>query len=417
MYQLINAVIRPYDSSRPISTVIVNDLNIRSLIVSNKECYLILTNDVLDGEHVLNIKDVIEDVFKKDPDLTVDQWLSTLGNKSLPTSINELRIEEGRVRSVDAFQAGYNISPSSGRRMMDDDNLIQEDLVDLAIYKDDFNHIELGKSMLTSVGGYLHLTDYDDMGIYVKQGNLTANKYTSLKTNLISFAGVGGLELVPLSECNKIASDGVFKFNGVDIVSPSSLSNKTVYLSIAGHLMTKVDDYKISGDKTINLNISNLLLLEKYVLMRDILDTTSIDLLVDRGAKDILLKEDFKSDEVIDAFLNLSQSFIIIVDNSSVTTELVRVEEAGPIGKYFIYGSPSKLIVTGDMRLPPKYTTLEDKCHVLSTSIENGLVPNYYQIRSSLEEEVFINHLLDNRNRVKTPIYDLNITSTKLILD
>ncbi len=114
---------------------------------------------------------------------TFREWLDSLGNKSLPLQDGRYIIQKGKVQWDDAVRAGFKMYPIGDTASIDADiplrsrsnillkkrELLEETNTNkrLTFYKG------MGDKCLISVGGYFHMTDYDDKGLYIVDGMKT----------------------------------------------------------------------------------------------------------------------------------------------------------------------------------------------------------------------------------------------------
>lgn len=86
MYSCVRGLIRANGVNERLVSVNVNGMAVRTLAAEYSYAVLILTNPAITHEVSLDIRDVALLIYKLNPDTTIDQWLSSIGDTSLPTS-------------------------------------------------------------------------------------------------------------------------------------------------------------------------------------------------------------------------------------------------------------------------------------------------------------------------------------------
>src|SRR5690606_2163635 len=101
------------------------------------------------------------------------------------------------------------------------------------------------------------------------------------------------------------------------ITTTASLTNKTVWASIGGQLLYLNNYLKDLGDRTVSIDWPKLNIHLKYLVAKRYIDLSTVDAVlgIDETSPYGVNLEDLNSDLGVRAYLNLPQSFLIVIDN------------------------------------------------------------------------------------------------------
>ena len=420
MYNLVTAHIRSYDPQIGVVELDVSNQNLWELVATSSEVYLTLTSPHLESQYVLDMSNVRDLIYASDSTLTVAEWLVALGNVALPVVEGQVTMSSKRAKSMCAYAAGYSVHSSSGRLYNQDETILEEDRLHLALTRGEHNLLDMSSYVLASINGFLHTTDSDADALYVRHGSETMQVGKSPKVNLHSFANISPFVQIPLSRCTLTPRNGSRLANGVTIATGLDLTGKTVWLSIGGHLMYLNRDYTVMNRKSIALDWNKFNFKHKYLNSRGRLNLSTVDLamgLVD-GGSGILSQQSLNTDEVIRAYLELPQSFIIVFDNPTIDVDLRRIEDMSLPGKYMVKDEPHLMYMNEEGRLPPISLIDEHKNWVVSVSIENASTSDYMFTQvPSTDNDLFTDALVKADPKHRSALYTLDIKTTTINIE
>lgn len=265
---------------------------------------------------------------------TFQEWIDSLGNKSLPLKDGQYELIKGKIEWEDAVRADFKMYPIGDIESIDADiprmsktnilmkkrGLINESDKDkrLAYYK------SMANSTLVSVGGFFHMTDYDDKGLYIVDGMRTINNHRGLTPmiGITSFDKVGKLKYIPITEKMIYAQKGSRLYERAYIRLNENLTGKTAMVSIGGYL--HILDWmtvRSNGLNTLTIDFKNMPLFDRIYESMPYMDL-DFQLKPASGAdRQHLDPEDIMSDEFLKRYLTMSQSFIVLIDNADVYIE------------------------------------------------------------------------------------------------
>lgn len=415
MYTLIKTIARSYQRELGVREINAPDVNIRTLLRENLEVLLVLKNTYLSGTHTLNLNTVVPLIYNTSPTLTVSQWLAHIGNQTLPTTVGEPVLTTHVARMVDAYVAGFVVQTSTGFTGTDTGDVLDIDRPHLSLKKVGTEYLQMHRHVLAAVGGYLHLTDADPTGYYIKEGATTMRIAKSPKVNLISLDKIGSFSLIPIANCTITPRRGTELHRGFTLTTDRNLANKTVWLSIGGYLLNLNRGYRQINDKSIVVDWNQLNIHLKYLTAKQFIDLSAVEATLSFQDDGVIDKTSLNSNGAILSYLHLSQSFLIAIDNPSIYVDMVRLEDTGLPGKYYAYQHPMTPMVTHDGRLPPISLIDERKAWVVSTSVLQGRVNDYYgEKMNPTATSLYTKRKFNDRPHRRASLYSMRITSTTI---
>lgn len=283
---------------------------------------------VLKALHWDNVRSWLNDVS---PTMTVQQWLTSLGNRSLPFD-NSLPNETLRlVKYAQAWHCGYNLTPVGRAGHVDQLNskFVKEDLV---LTHPKHNPEKIRDWSMVSVNGYFHLTDWTDSGVRIIDGNKTIRSCNDNQIGIYSFETIGKLKYVPITEdmiSGQNENSSLWDCAYITMPENIDITNKTVLLVTGGYLNVLSDVYLHVSPRTWRINFGNMMFLDRFIESVRELDLSSLGLSIDPLDPTFFSVPELKDNSVIKAYLTLSQSFMVVVDSPSFFQEYVPVESLG----------------------------------------------------------------------------------------
>jgi hypothetical protein len=385
MYQLVsaNARLKVGDGSwQPTS---IGNLALKDLFRDYSYIYATLSNPFL-TENVVFDLNVIRDA-NLNSTLTFSAFLTANGEHTLPTmSIADATIVEKNVGYNDAFKAGYKITHVAPNSPPDTNHTYQ-DKTWLLMSKPGVNYATFVQRCMVNVNGFFHLIEHDQHGVYVIDGMKSKFMSGLNLIGILGFGEVGALTQIPITSsmlykqsAGQKFKDNVFVDLGVDV------TNKTVIAVIGGymHLLDQRTMRMIDRSRVM-INFGNLPFLERYYESRGFIDLSSLPI-------DTTLKNDsqvgatnFYSDEVITAYMTLSQSFFVILDAKDVFLKKHVLCKSNLPDLYISHMKPTFPLITGYGKVTNYWSTFEDRqwainCaktikprYLFNTTEQNGL--------------------------------------------
>jgi hypothetical protein len=263
-----------------------------------------------------------------DPSMTVQQWLTSIGNQTLPFEAKLPNETERLVRYAQAWHAGYVAQPK-GREMHVNSTASKFVKEDLLMTHPTHSYADYDKYCLTTVNGYFHITDYTSNGIRVWDGNKSVRRSNNNQIGVYSFETVGALQKVPITEAMvKPQRPGAPLNDAAYISMPNNIDidNKTVLLVIGGYLHVLGKVYKPVGDRTWRIEVGVSMFLDRYIQSVQELDMDHLGLTIDPKSPTLMSLDQMRSDETVMKYLTMSQSFFVVVDTPSFFQDFEPIE-------------------------------------------------------------------------------------------
>ncbi|MNM60888.1 hypothetical protein D3C81_721810 [compost metagenome] len=262
------------------------------------------------------------------PTATVQEWLTSIGNQSLPFEATLPNETERLVRYAQAWHAGYLAQPK-GRDLHINSpasKFVKEDLI---LTHPTHSYADYDKYCLTTVNGYFHITDYTTDGIRVLDGNKSVRRANNNQIGVYSFETIGAIQKVPITESMIKPQRPGAPLNDASYISmPSNINieNKTVLLVVGGYLQVLGKVYKPVGDRTWRIEVGASMFLDRYIQSVKELDLDMLGLTIDPKNPTLMSLEQMRSDEVVMKYLTMSQSFFVVVDTPSFFQDFEPIE-------------------------------------------------------------------------------------------
>ncbi|QBJ02709.1 virion structural protein [Pseudomonas phage Psa21] len=262
------------------------------------------------------------------PTATVQEWLTSLGNQTLPFETTLPNETERLVRYAQAWHAGYTAQPK-GRNLHINSTASKFVKEDLILTHPTHSYADYDKYCLTTVNGYFHISDYTVDGIRIMDGNRSVRRANNNQIGIYSFETVGALQKVPITAAMvRPQREGAPLNDAAYISMPAGIdiANKTVLLVVGGYLQVLGKVYKPVGDRTWRIEVGASMFLDRYIQSVKELDLDDLGLTIDPKNPTLMSLAQMRSDEVVLKYLTLSQSFFVIVDTPSFFQDYEPIE-------------------------------------------------------------------------------------------
>ena len=177
----------------------------------------------------------------------------------------------------------------------------------------------LGAYGLFSVNGFYHLSDYDENGIYIHDGNRSVRRANDNQVGVTCFENVGLVKQFPITD--SMISSGTLgvslrESTFVSIPEDIAIDGYSFFIVIGGYIYPISDGIRRVSTRSFRLSLARLDLITRYYDAKASINMDSLPL-TDYEEKDegLVSVDEFYSDDVIRALLKLPQSFIVMVKN------------------------------------------------------------------------------------------------------
>lgn len=265
--------------------------------------------------HWINVGNLI---LGLSPNMTVQEWLTSVGNKTLPFDKDLPNDKVRYVKYAQAWHCGYNIRPV-GRKTHVDYTISKFEKEDLLLTHPNFTPEFIRNNSMTTVNGYFHLTDWTTEGVRIYDGNKTIRKCNDNQIGQYSFEAIGELQYVPITDEMISKGEGTDLWDGTYLTLPSDvdIENKTVLFVSGGFLNVLSNVYERTAERTWRIHFGRMMFLDRIIRSIQDLDLSSMELEFDPEDPTLINVDKLKSDTAVRAYLKLSQTFFVVVDSIS----------------------------------------------------------------------------------------------------
>lgn len=336
MYTLIGARSRRNRRSGRWEEVNLTNVQVLTLQVEYGDVWLFITYPSLEGYRSLRFDEVSDWLTQEDAGRTVPQWLTSLGNRTLPFAEENPGFEPTYVQYTQAWHAGYDFKPVE-RGGYYNPNGSRYEKEDLLVTRDDLDSMTIGQNALFTVNGFFHPLSYNDEQCYIVGGNKSLVLANDNQIGIYSFKRIGQINYLPITD-EMITTQGGFSQlkDGVYVTIPETvdMTDKTLLLVIGGYLQVLSKTYTRVGERSYKIELANLMLLERYYESYNKIDLSSLGLTHYDNNPTLVETDELWADETIRAYLTLEQSFFVIVDAPIFFQELIPLDYVGLPGRY-----------------------------------------------------------------------------------
>ncbi|WP_144106740.1 hypothetical protein [Paraburkholderia sp. BCC1886] len=375
MYTLVSAIGKSLTGSQQWSAIDLGDMTFLTISQSYSKVYAVLTNPFVTGEVSLDLNDILSTIT--DQTQTFNAYLTALANTALPTSTTIPTLESKYARYQDGVRAGYTIQPISDTASLSSP-AVTATKPDLLLTKDGISYETFFESCMVSVNGFFHLLETDnETGIWVINGMKSAVQCGKNKLGIVSFEDLGALTYIPITSSMLYKQTSEQSYcNHAYLNVGQDLTDKTVMLVIGGYLhVLDTKTFRLVGSQSIMIDFNNYPLFERYVESKKFIDLSSLPLTPNPNNPEAFTVSEMLSDATIEALLTLSQSFIVLLDNTEIFTNQVPVQTAPWPNAYVSYVKPDYPLVLGYGKVSEYWSTFD--AGQWSLAVEDSLKDNF----------------------------------------
>lgn len=333
-YQYKAAIARSKGLDGNWSSINAGTMQLNALLSNYSKVYFTLTNPVLPADVYLDLDSIRYQIPPSTLPRTFNDYLTSLGNGSLPTidALPDFKIVPALY--ADAWKAGFTIQPVDIGRHPDAQVPVGEKN-DLLLSKPNQDFSQLGKYCLVTVNGHFHRTGSAPEGIYVVGGGRSGRIRNDNHVGIYSFQNVADLQIIPITPEMVYKTDDQESYGEFAHVRlPNALENQTLLLVLGGFLHVLDDVYKLVGERSVKINFNNYPLAERIFDAQLSFDISGLQLESSPRSIAQYSVADLYSDRTILNYLTLSQSFFVVINTPSFYKRTLNVENAQLPGRY-----------------------------------------------------------------------------------
>ena len=399
MYQLESAKVKPVDRFGYWLDEDVSTKTIAELFSDYRKAYFILSNNFLLGQVLYLDMELMKTLNFLNESMTLAEWFTDIGNLALPTTTTVPDFSPQLVRFGDAWKANYSMTAVHPTFAIDVDVPASEK-TDLLLTRVDTDYIAMGNYCLVSINGLLHRSEGSVDGLRVREAVKSSKICNKTQVGLLSFLKVGTFQILPMNRDMLVQPHPALKMKEkIYLDLGMDLNNKSVLLSLGGYLHAADGICRIAGERSICIDFYKIPFAKRYFEQRKLMDVSPLGLSSSVNNPSQISVEELFSDETIKRYIELSQSFLIIVDNPEFFSEFKLLESGELPGIYYSYSNvePDYPMQLGLGLIGNYWKQFDDGKWVMS--VDRGYYDHYnFETTSYLEE-----NSIDDTRRADKP--------------
>ena len=328
---------------------------------------------------------------------TVQEWLDSLGNKSLPLIDEIPKLGSKHAVYSDATRSGFQValakegffhSPGQDRSVYEDASLNRSET--------NMNYLE--DHCLFTVNGYIHDCSANDYTLFVRKAAISAERAGCYNIGIISFAHIGKIKKIKLTPENITPFEtGTTLAEKIRITVPEYTNGKSYFLVMGGYLIfPEQGKFKQVDNNSFYLDLNRLDILEKFLESSNFIDLRSLDVEKPNNMRYEGWKvEDLMQDETLRKYLTLSQSFFVEVDTTTLSVEREDIHNEPYTNRFLRVIKPTQVLMGGYGRII-EYWPIQSKIGWILDTQDN--MRRLYAISTIYDKPVMIDSTPDITN-------------------
>lgn len=316
---------------------------------------------------------------------------------ALPTQQTPITRDRAIARYYDAFKQRMQLKP------VDENNIEPPPVYDELLYDHlrierpdaTFEPSRAASNVLVNINGFYHRTqNIAERGLFVRDGYKSLRISNQNQAALWDFSPLGGFSLLSMPRVTP--SNGAVQLNlGLD------LTNKTVFFVIAGYVFL-VDGLVVTqnGVSSFLINFAHeaMRLAARYYEAASYIDLSTVQQAAAGSSAGTVDTQLLHSDAAIQAWLALSQSFVVIVNRGSCYAQQRYIQRTGNPNQYLCYLDRDFSPFTPSRTDDPRLTLTQPN---LPMVLELGRHPPYW-----CSTEGWVHSLTIYNNRIGQLLYE-----------
>lgn len=289
--------------------------------------------------------------------------LISIGDLGLDTLTE---IPGGRIDYIDytdAVRVGYSITRTK-RGIQLPENYPKEDMEDLLLRRTKYptEHSLIHSHCMVSVNGLFHQTDTDGEQAFIVDGGKSVQKRNMGHVGITSFFKIGQLTKLPINIADVTGIPGGEGLkDGIRFTIPQDIEGRSFMLCLGGYLVLPQEGvFWQSGTQEFRLALDRIPYLERLLESKDFIDLSGLELTESELNPTSVNMEQVFSDTVIQKYLQLSQTFFVIIDRKDVFWNKHYLRQSIMPGLFTAYQDPMYPLFVGHGRTAEYWKVFED---------------------------------------------------------
>lgn len=359
MYALISSIAKGLNGDVRWRNVSVGDMLVHSIFSTYSKVIVTLNESYSNKQVAIDLETIKSKVAGQF--ITFNEFLLFNGDDTLVTLESVPKLNTKYAQYFDGFRAGYKFHPIHPSAALDSEYPLSEKTW-LHITRENTDYIKMHNSCLVNVNGFYHMTDTDGTCLYAKDATKSLFLSKQNQIGFYDFSNLGQLSLIPITTDMILNHENIHGLrNSCHIHLGTDVSNKTVMLVLGGylHVLDTRTFYRLN-ESVFGIDFNNLNLIDRYFESRYYIDLSSLPLEKSPRNPNQISVDNFFNDENLLAYLTLSQSFFVILDNSDIFTDRQYIRATNMPNMFISFEEPKSPLIVGSGKVSNYWYQLED---------------------------------------------------------
>lgn len=410
MYKLESALLRKIGSNQEFESVSIGAMTIAKIYEVYRDGHIQLSHKSLTRDVYLTL-DRAKELGIGPTNLTFDNWLRINKDNTIEGTFTKPFMIEKNIRFSDAIQAGFSFEYAHPKDAHGQNTYPMFELSALLLTKRGVSGAMLDNRTLITVNGLLHHTTKRGNGRVVHGGGRTIQYGQDNHVGVISFEEHSPIEQYRINPKWMFADKNQFS-KTIHLKTGKSFKGKSMLLSFMGVLL---DDryFTFTDEGSVTIDIAKIDVLQLYFDNRDRIDLSSLKLTEKLYLDDSAIASELVDTLVVEAILDLPQTFLIAIDCPVVNITLSLVRSVGLAHEYERIGATTLPLVNdrGHLLSYWKQTIDNDYKTTRRMYVREGFYLYPYFQRASEEDRTWVNDVPEIEPVTYSHAWLLNIRS------
>jgi hypothetical protein len=334
MYQYRYALGKSVNPGSPWVEVDVAAMTCSEICRLYRDVMFVLFHVSLPTRVTVHLEDIRDALVNESVSFT--NWLLINGSGALPHHDGVPVLTKKSLRCGDAFAANYHFKPTK-HTVHPDTELSEYEQTDVLMSREGTDPVDIHDYCLVTVNGLIHRAIPSIHGLYIVDGMKSVRVAKSNQVGILDFQDIGKLETfsIAANQILKPTTRHQMKDN-VYIKFPTPFEGKTPMVVLGGYLHVMNDTLVKVSEDTVMVKINRLPWVERYYQSNALIDLSSlpIDTIDDDPTDSRRSYAELTSDDTVRAMLQLSQSFLVLLDAPNLQISYRTLEHTGLPGRY-----------------------------------------------------------------------------------
>lgn len=281
--------------------------------------YMILSDTDAGGLVAVNMEDVRVECSGRYT--SFQEYLNAMSTYSIPYMTGDMPVINTKyARYADAHYAGFKPEPVHPLGYVGA-GITRAEKTWAKLVKPSIDCIRFYKTSLITINGFVHSTDADSTGVYVRDAFSSLEKAKINAMGIINFSEVCDLTFVPFKDMTISAGDSGNLIDECFVHLSEPMLDKVPLFIIGGYYFDSHPAFMRVANDTWRIRFSMLDLPNRFFEMREFMNVDSLGVEFDHTRPDMTLVSRLTNNDFITKLLQMTQSFMVFMNAADVFYE------------------------------------------------------------------------------------------------